>query len=259
MFNLDLATLPLIAGNFVFPLFRIMGMLMVMPMIGSRTVPKKVRLSFAIAITLIIAPTIEVNTPLALDVGTWLEGAKQTAIGIMMGLSLYIMIEVFTVGAQLISSQMGLGFANITDPNNGTSVVVIAQFYNLLVMLLFLATNGHLFMLDILASSFDLMPIGSHDFNENIVWEIILKGSWMFSSALLLSLPAVTALLIVNFAFGIMTKAAPQINIFSIGFPFTMVMGLFITWASMEGFYGFFTKVNDEMISFITMLSTGGI
>lgn len=226
-------------------------MLMVMPIIGARMVPKKVRLSLAVAITILVFPTLDNIPPLTFGVETWLEAAKQAAIGTLIGLVLYFMIEVFTLGAQLISSQMGLGFANITDPSNGTSVVVIAQFYNMLVLLLFIAFNGHLVMLETLVKSFHVFPIGLSHFNENVLWTLALKGSWLFSSALLMALPAVTALLIVNFAFGIMTKAAPQINVFAIGFPFTMLMGLFITWASLEGFMGFFLEINNHVLTMI--------
>jgi flagellar biosynthetic protein FliR len=252
MIDLDLSTIDKVAGTFMFPLFRVAAMLMVMPIIGSRTVPKKVRLAMAVSITFLLFPTMGDTVPaITLGIETWMEAAKQVAIGTMMGLVLYLMIEVFIIAAQLMSSQMGLGFANITDPTNGTTVVVVAQFYNILVILLFLSMNGHLVMFEILDRSFDVFPVGHEVFNVNVVWSIISKGSWLFTSALLLALPAVTALLIVNFSFGIMTKAAPQINVFSIGFPFTMLMGLFITWASLEGFMGFFVDVNNHVLNFM--------
>jgi flagellar biosynthetic protein FliR len=112
------------------------------------------------------------------------------------------------------------------------SVAVIGQFFLMLVTLLFLAMNGHLVVFEILAESFVTLPVGTGLMVEHY-WEIATKLGWVFGVALILVLPAVTALLIVNIAFGVMTRAAPQLNIFSIGFPLTLVLGLGIVWIGM--------------------------
>jgi flagellar biosynthetic protein FliR len=152
---------------------------------------------------------------------------------------------------------MGLGFASITDPVNGVSVVVLSQFYLMLVMMLFLAFDGHLVLVDVIVSSFQVMPVGAILPGE-VLWTVASSGTWMFAGALLLALPAVVALLVVNFAFGIMTKAAPQLNIFAIGFPFTMLFGLFIVWVSLAGFLGYYQRVANQVLEMISTLLIGG-
>ena len=105
-------------------------------------------------------------------------------------------------------------------------------------MLLFIAFDGHLVMLEVLVESFAVLPVGTVGFSGEILMQIVRTLSWVFSSAIVLALPALTALLITNFAFGIMTRAAPQMNIFALGFPIALMLGLFIIWMTMGTFLG---------------------
>ena len=248
-------------STFLMPLFRVASFMMAMPMIGTQLVPVKVRLSLALAVTVILIPILP--TPPVLDglaFSTYLLIAQQILIGAALGFVVHVMFQVFAVGGQLIANQMGLGFASMTDPANGVSVVVLGQFYLMLSMLLFLAINGHLVMLDVLASSFDVMPVSELRFSAVKFMDIALLGGWMFAAGLLMALPAVTSLLVVNLAFGVMTKAAPQLNIFAIGFPFTMTLGLVITWLSLPGFGGQFDLISNyilEMAASLLKVSNG--
>jgi hypothetical protein len=124
------------------------------------------------------------------------------------------------VAGQIIAVQIGLAFASMIDPANGVSVPVLAQMLLMLVTLLFLAMNGHLVVFEVLAESFITLPVGT-GLSTNHYWELAGKLGWVLGAGLLLVLPAITALLVVNLAFGIMTRAAPQLNIISIGFPMT--------------------------------------
>ncbi len=235
----DLGELERWVGVFLLPFFRIGAMFMAMPIIGTQLVAVRVRLGLSIAVTLLLVPNLpEMPVYNALSLGTWLVVAREILIGLFIGFTLHLLLEVFSVGGQLISNQMGLGFASMTDPANGTSVVVLSQFYLVLVMLLFLLMNGHLLMIEILAESFHALPVGVGMIASEAIWQLVVSGGWLFAAGMLIALPAVTALLVVNFSFGIMTKAAPQLNIFAIGFPFTMLLGIFIVWLSLGGFIG---------------------
>ncbi|MCQ4275360.1 flagellar biosynthetic protein FliR [Stutzerimonas degradans] len=220
-------------AQFLLPLFRIAALLMSMPIIGTQLVPPRVRLYLALAITLVLAPTLG-PMPLveALSVRALLLIAEQILIGVMLGFVLQLFFQVFIVSGQLLAMQMGLGFASMVDPANGVSVPVLGQFFNMLVILLFLAMNGHLVVLEILTESFVTLPVGG-GLSTNHLWEVASKLGWVLGAGLLLVLPAITALLVVNLAFGLMTRAAPQLNIFSIGFPLTLVLGLVIVWIGM--------------------------
>ncbi|MCM2459622.1 flagellar type III secretion system protein FliR [Pseudomonas sp. CG7] len=220
-------------ASFILPLFRVTAVLMSMPIFGTTLVPPRVRLYFALAITVVIAPGLPPMPPVnALDLSALMLVAEQILIGALMGFSLQLFFQAFVVAGQIISIQMGMAFASMIDPTNGVNTAVIGQFLTMLVTLLFLAMNGHLVVFEVLTESFTTMPVGSA-FLINHFWEIAGKLGWVMGAAMVLVLPAITALLVVNIAFGVMTRAAPQLNIFSIGFPLTLVLGMVIFWISL--------------------------
>lgn len=249
---IDLSALEGLVGAFLFPLFRIGAMFMAMPIIGTRLVPVRIRLSLALGVTALLAPTLPslpVYNPFSLD--TWFLIARELMIGVFIGFTLQLLLEVFIVGGQLISNQMGLGFASMTDPANGASVVALSQFYLILVMMLFVVMDGHLLMIEVISESFYVLPVGQSTIANNSIWHLVLQGGWVMAAGTLIALPAVTALLVVNFAFGIMTKAAPQLNIFAIGFPFTMLFGILIVYLSLSGFVGRFDEFARYVLDLI--------
>ncbi|MCQ6258897.1 flagellar biosynthetic protein FliR [Pseudomonas sp. Q11] len=220
-------------ASFILPLFRVTAVLMSMPVFGTTLVPTRIRLYFALAITVVIAPGLPPMPPVnALDLSALMLIAEQILIGVLMGFSLQLFFQSFVVAGQIISIQMGMGFASMVDPTNGVNSAVIGQFLTMLVTLLFLAMNGHLVVFEVLTESFTTLPVGSAML-VNHFWDIAGKLGWVLGAAMVLVLPAITALLVVNIAFGIMTRAAPQLNIFSIGFPLTLVLGLVIFWISL--------------------------
>ena len=235
-------------GQFMLPLFRIAAMLMVMPIIGTQLVPTRVRLYLALAITIVLVPVLPPMPQVdALNLRTLLLILEQVLIGAMFGFILQLFFHLFAVAGQIIAMQMGLGFASMVDPTNGVSVPVLGQFMLMLVTLLFLAINGHLVALEILAESFVTLPYGQ-GLMVNHYWTLAGKLSWVIGAGLLLTLPAVTALLVINLAFGVMTRAAPQLNIFSIGFPLTLALGLVIYWVSLSDFGSLFQALASEAL-----------
>ena len=235
-------------GQFLLPLFRIAAMLMVMPIIGTQLVPTRVRLYLALAITIVLVPVLPPMPQVdALNLRCLLLILEQVMIGAMFGFILQLFFHLFAVAGQIIAMQMGLGFASMVDPTNGVSVPVLGQFMLMLVTLLFLAINGHLVALEILAESFVTLPYGQ-GFMVNHYWTLAGKLSWVIGAGLLLTLPAVTALLVINLAFGVMTRAAPQLNIFSIGFPLTLALGLVIYWISLSDFGSLFQALASDAL-----------
>ena len=242
-------------GQFLLPLFRIAALLMSMPLIGTQLVPMRVRLYLAVAIALVLVPTLPAMPMVAsLSLEALLLIAEQLLIGVMLGFVLQLFFHVFIVSGQLLAMQMGLGFASMVDPANGVSVPVLGQFFNMLVVLLFLSVNGHLVVLEILAESFVTLPVGG-GLSTNHFWEVAGKLGWVLGAGLLLVLPAITALLVVNLAFGLMTRAAPQLNIFSIGFPLTLVLGLIIVWIGMADIFAQYQVFVSEALMMLRELA----
>jgi len=236
-------------SSFLLPLFRIGSMLMVMPIVGTQLVPRRIRLYFAVAFTLAIAPVLpEMPQVEALSIQAIFLISEQIIIGVLLGLVLQMMFHIFVFAGQLISMQMGLGFASLMDPASGTSVPLIGQFLLMLVTLLFLAVNGHLVVFEIMAESFTTLPVGQAlDIGHYAVFAGRL--SWVMGAALLLALPAVSSLLVINIAFGVMTRAAPQLNIFTIGFPLTLIMGMIIFWVSTAEILTHFQIITTETLT----------
>ena len=242
-------------GSFLLPLFRIASLLMVMPIIGTQLVPVRVRLYLAMAIALVLVPTLPPMPVIdALTVRSLMLIAQEVLIGVMLGFTLQLFFHLFSVAGQIIAVQMGLGFASMIDPANGVSVPVLAQMLLMLVTLLFLAMNGHLVVFEVLAESFITLPVGT-GLSTNHYWELAGKLGWVLGAGLLLVLPAITALLVVNLAFGIMTRAAPQLNIISIGFPMTLVIGLVIFWVGLADILAQYQQLASQGLQLLRELA----
>ncbi|HWD33938.1 flagellar biosynthetic protein FliR [Pseudomonas caricapapayae] len=242
-------------ASFILPLFRVTAVLMTMPVFGTTLLPARVRLYFALAITVVIVPGLppmpEVH---ALDLSALLLVAEQIIIGALFGLSLQLFFHIFVIAGQIVAIQMGMAFASMVDPANGVNVAVIGQFLTMLVTLLFLAINGHLVVFEVLTESFTTLPVGS-GLLVNHFWDLVGRLSWVLGAALLLVLPAITALLVVNIAFGVMTRAAPQLNIFSIGFPLTLVLGLGIFWVTLADILPHYHALASEALQWMRELA----
>jgi flagellar biosynthetic protein FliR len=232
------------------PFFRVAAFFSTVPIFGNQLVPLRIRLMLALSVSVLLFPILpEVPQTALFSLHTILLIMEQVLIGVLLGFMLQIFFHIFVLAGQMIAMQMGLGFASMVDPTNGVSVAVVSQFYVVLVTLLFLVMNGHLVAVEVMVESFRFLPIAGQFFSETAMYSLAVAGSWMFASALLLALPAVTSILIVNFAFGVMTRAAPQLNIFSLGFPFTLVFGIFILWAALAGFLPQYHQLSEAVFS----------
>lgn len=220
---------------FIFPLSRILGFIATAPLWSTAGVPKRIRLTIGIAITVALAPGLppmpEVQP--ASPAGLWIM-AQQMLIGIGMGFAAKIVFTAFLFAGEFIGSQMGLGFATFYDPLNASQTPVIAEFMNLVALLLFLSLNGHLLYLATLAQSFSAIPISNVPVSAGSWLNIAELGSKIFSAGLLLSLPIMAALMITNVALAVLTRAAPQLNLFALGFPLTLIGGFLILAISLN-------------------------
>lgn len=226
----------------LWPLFRIAAMLMVMTTIGGGPLPGRMRLVLAVTITAAVAPVLPPPPAIELfSLQGFMVSAQQVLIGITVGFVSLLLISTFAVAGQIIGMQTSLGFASMVDPTNGQQVPLVGQFYVFLTTLLFFVVDGHLLMIKMLVSSFETLPIGESLLPQSLT-RITEFAGLMFANALTISLSAATALLLINFSFGVMTRAAPQLNIFAIGFPITMLSGLLILWLTLGGILPHFTS-----------------
>lgn len=220
-------------SSYFLPFVRIAATLTVAPVFSARLVPIKIRLMIALTLTIVIAPLLP-PVPLVFPISA--DGilliVQQFVIGMIMGSVLQMVFDAMVVAGQTAAMSMGLGFAFMIDSQRGVSVPVLSQFFLIMTTLVFLAIDGHLAIIQLLADSFVMMPIGDAGILKDGIWATVMWGSKLFAGAMLVALPAVAALMVVNFSFGVMSRAAPTLNLFAVGFPITLILGfVIILWA----------------------------
>ena len=211
----------------VWPFFRIAGVIMVAPVFGARLVPPRVRIALAVAVTVVMSPLLPVMQPFELSLAAGLTVAQEILIGVAIGFCLQMIFDALIIAGQTIAMSMGLGFAMMVDPQRGISVPVLSQFFVVLGLLIFLALGGHLATLRLISDSFATLPVGQPLGAEG-AWTVAAWGSQMFAGALRIALPAATALLVANIAFGVMSRAAPTLNLFAVGLPAGLLIGFLL-------------------------------
>jgi flagellar biosynthetic protein FliR len=219
----------------LWPLTRILGVIASAPIFSHRALPKRAKLGIGIMITLMVMPTLPPVPQFDLfSLQGLLILVQQLIIGIAIGFSMRLFFAAIEVAGQLISMTMGLGFASFFDPQTQGQTTAISQFIMLLAMLVFLSLDGHLLIISAVSNSFVTMPISTSGHGIDAM-KIVEWGEAIFSVGLLLALPAVALLLVVNMALGILTRTAPQLNLFGIGFPVTLSMGFLILALALPG------------------------
>lgn len=227
MLSITTAQLYAWIAAFVWPLARILAVVAAAPVIGNASVPTRVKIGFAAAITLIVSPTLGAfpDVPPASGTGLLIL-AQQIAVGAAMGLAMRFVFAAIEMAGELAGLQMGLGFASFFDPQTQNMTPAIGTFLGLVATLIFLALNGHLLVISTLVESFKVFPI-SADPPSAAGWRTLVDwGGMIFSSGLLMALPVVGALLIANLALAVLMRAAPQLNMFAVGFPITLAIGI---------------------------------
>ncbi|HWR87024.1 MAG TPA: flagellar biosynthetic protein FliR [Acidiferrobacterales bacterium] len=214
-------------GAFLWPFFRIAAMFTSAAVFGMRALPMRLRLMLALAVALVLAPLAGPMPAVELmSAEGFIITGQQIVIGIVMGFMLRMVFAALELAGEMIGSLMGLGFASLIDPQNGVQVPVVSQFYVLLATLMFLALNGHLLWIEAVAESFRLLPVGLTGIAPEGAWALVGFASQVFGWAVRMALPVVAALLVVNLAFGVLARTSPQLNVFSVGFPAALLIGL---------------------------------
>ena len=229
MITLSSAELNTWIAAFIWPLTRILGLIATAPLFGNLSIPIRVKIGLGVMLTLVIAPTvpaIPATDPMSLAGALILM--QQLIIGLSMGFAMRIVFAAVEMAGEVAGLTMGFGFATFFDPQTRARTSAIAQFLALLTLMLFLALNIHLSMLATLADSFVSMPISGSLAGTGAFRQIANWGALIFTAGTQLALPIIAALLITNIALGILTRAAPQLNLFGIGFPITLGVGFLI-------------------------------
>ncbi len=233
-------------GSLVWPFMRIGSMMLAMPVIGTRLVTVRIKIIITLVISIMVLPLLpELPEVEALSLDGLFISVQQILIGLAMGFTLQLVFGALMIAGESIAMGMGLGFASMIDPTNGVNVPVVSQFFIIMGTLIFLALGGHLMLIQLLVSSFQSLPISPEGVGRDSFWSIISWGSQMFIGAVWIAIPALISMLVITLAMGVMTRAAPQLNIFSVGFPVTMFMGFIILMLVIPSFL---PRINQLML-----------
>ncbi len=211
---------------FFFPLARILALLVAAPPFNNAALSVTIRLMLGLAIAIALTPALPPIPAVepASAAGLWIL-AQQLLIGFAMGFSMRLAFSAVDMAGNLIGTQMGLGFASFYDPQSAAQTPVISELLGILALLTFLAINGHLMLIATLAHSFQIIPIGITPPGSASWLNVANAGAMIFLSGMLLALPILVALLITNVALSVLSRAAPQLNLFAVGFPLTLALG----------------------------------
>lgn len=242
-------------SGLLWPLTRILAVIASAPIFSNRAMPGQVKLGFGLVLTLIIMPTVPALPKVdMLSLAGLLILAQQIVIGAAIGFSMRIVFAAVEMAGQLGGMTMGLGFASFYDPQSQGQSTSVSQFFVLLAMMVFLSLNGHLLLIATLAGSFLSLPISTEPTTHINGMALATWGGKIFSTGLLMSLPVVAALLITNMALAVLTRTAPQLNLFGIGFPITIGIGFLIIALSLPGMLQPLRLLMDESFSFVAGL-----
>lgn len=212
----------------LWPFIRTLALFAGMPVFSQRAVPQRVKIGLALFIAVAAQPSLPEMPVVPLDSLPQLlmVVAQQLLIGLSMGFAVRLVFASLEFAGELIGLQMGLNFAGFFDPSTGSQGTASARFLGAMVAFLFIAINGHLMLIQSLVASFQAFPVGEEPFRFLRVAQPQVWGAEVFRMGLWIALPLVTMLLFVNLVLGIISRVAPQLNVFSVGFPLTVSIGL---------------------------------
>lgn len=248
--------------SFWWPFVRIMALFASEPFLSNRAVPRPIKIFFGLALTVVVAPLLPPMPTIELfSASGILITINQMLIGLAMGFVMRLMFSAMEMAGHLAGLQMGLGFASFFDPQNAQQLPILALVTSLVAMLLYLAFDGHLVMISALIDSFRHLPVTDQPLVGKGFGELFRLGGHVFAYGLWLCMPVVAVLLITNLSIGVMARAAPQFNLFAVGFPITLALGLLAFYLTMPQLAHQFSGLVDQAVkngSHVLDLFAGG-
>ncbi len=255
--NIPLDTLLKEFDTFLLVLVRMTGLFVIAPIFGRRNIPVMLKIGFSFFLSVILVNTIELHH---LDYSSnvmeyFLLVIKEFIVGITIGYVSYIIFSSIYIAGQLIDMQIGFGMVNVIDPISNIQVPITSNLYFILSMLFFLSFNGHHLLIRALFSSYQSIPLGGAEFNTSLMNHIIGIFGEIFIIGFQIAAPVITAIFITDIILGVVTRTIPQLNVFVVGMPLKILVGLLIIFLTMPAFISFTSvmvgKMNGEMANFI--------
>lgn len=236
--------------TFLLVFFRLGGLLAFAPVVGHRAVPALHRAGLAVLLALVLTPVVGRGAeggPTADALGLGLAVAGELIVGLAIGFVATLAVAAVQSAAEIVGFQMGLGIASVYDPGMGQQMSVLAHFQEVVALLLFLALNGHHLLLQTVAASFQRIQPGAVPSPAAMAAGAVSLGSKLFRSGLELAAPLVAVLFVTNVVLALLARVAPQLNVFAVGAPLTLVVGLLGVVEGFPYFVGVVTRLFGEL------------
>lgn len=253
--QIDIASLLAPLQALLLPFFRILAFLQFCPVLENKVFSRRLKVVLALALAVMITPMLPGNVVLTaiLSMDTLMLTGEQLLWGMLFGMILHLVFDALHTAGHIISMNMGLGMAVMNDPVNGTTTAIISQFFYAYCALLFFIMDGHLLMVSILYKGFTWWPVGQVVFTPGLV-QLVQGLGWMLPAATLMALPAVFVLLIMQFGFGLLNRISPTLNLFSLGFPVSMLTGLVCVAVLVAHISDYYLRLTDDILAMLDAL-----
>jgi len=234
----------------LWPFLRVLALFGAMPVLAQRAVPMRLRVALAFLIAFCAQATLPPMPVIALDSpAAFLAVLQQVLVGVSLGFAVRIVFAAIELAGEIIGLQMGLNFAGFFDPATGSQTTAVSRFFGVSVSWLFIVINGHLMLIAAVVQSFQAFPVGPEPFAFLRSLQPQVWGAEIFRLGLWIALPLTGMLLFTNLVLGIISRVAQQMNIFAIGFPITLAVGLMGVLLTLPMMQMPFTMALERMLS----------
>lgn len=233
---------------FILIFVRVSGIFIFSPFFSSQNIPNIMKIGLSFSITLLIAIVIPIDVDIENQILLTVI-IKELMVGTIIGFISYVFMSAFYVLGQIVDMNIGFGMANVVDPQNKVQVPLMGNFYYILSFLFMLLINGHHKVISALIDSYNYIPIGKLIYNDNVIEMIVNALVKSFEIGFKLSLPVVAIIFLTDIVLGIMAKAIPQMNVFVIGMPLKVFIGLAIIMITIPIFYNYIVEIFNIMFN----------
>jgi len=239
---------------------RVSAMIITIPIVGDSTVPLKIKGGLALLITFLVYPVVPVaGWKLSADIFSMIyRMAGEIMIGVMIGFTSRLIFDGIQLAGQLIGFQMGFSIVNVIDPVNNEQVSIISQFQYLVAVLIFLIMDGHHIFLYAIGESLRILPPLGFHFSGELMQLLLSFVKDMLEVAIKTGAPIIAVLLFMSVGLGLVARTVPQINIFIVGFPLQIAIGLIGIGLTLPVFTrvleGYFLNLEGEVLSLLRLM-----
>ena len=256
--GLELSGLVSIIGALALASIRVGSFFLASPLFGYRIIPLQARIVISFAISFLIYDKVDIpNIESLAGFPLFSIILVELLIGVTSGLLLTILFSASNLAGEKIAASTGLSFAGLIDPESGAQTPVLSQILSLFMIVVFLSLDGHLLAISVILESYNVLPIGSTNINLSMIKLGIDAGGLMFKFGALIMLPVVVGITLLNVIIGIVTRSAPTLNLFSFGFPITMIFAFFLLYVCSITIGSNFSNLTNVSVDFISRLVEG--